>query len=66
MQSDKANVEITSRYDGVVKELRYKVGELAKVGQPLMTMQLEGGGGGGSVGGGSIPAVEEKQRAGGR
>ena len=32
VQSDKANVEITSRYDGIVKELKYQVGQLAKVG----------------------------------
>ena len=42
VQSDKANVEITSRYDGRVKELKYKVGELAKVGAPLLTIQLTG------------------------
>lgn len=42
VQSDKANVEITSRFDGVIKKLHYKAGELAKVGSPLMTIQLEG------------------------
>ena len=65
VQSDKANVEITSRYDGTVKELRYKVGELAKVGQPLMILQVDGAGGGsGAVGGGdsALPKQEEKQR----
>lgn len=42
VQSDKANVEITSRYDGVVKSLKYKVGELAKVGKPLLSIQIAG------------------------
>ncbi|KAI9596451.1 2-oxoacid dehydrogenases acyltransferase-domain-containing protein [Syncephalis fuscata] len=36
VQSDKATVEITSRYDGTVKTLHYKVGEMAQVGQPLI------------------------------
>ncbi len=36
VQSDKATVEITSRYDGVVDELRYNEGDIAKVGQPLV------------------------------
>ena len=40
VQSDKANVEITSRYDGVVTQLNYKVGQLAKVGQPLCVIRL--------------------------
>lgn len=41
VQSDKANVEITSRYDGTIRELRYEVGQLAQVGQPLMVIELE-------------------------
>lgn len=36
MQSDKATVEITSRYDGIIKKLHYKPGDVAKVGSPLM------------------------------
>ena len=39
VQSDKAAVEITSRYDGVVKKLHYKVDETAKVGQPLIDIE---------------------------
>ena len=63
VQSDKANVEITSRYDGVVRELKYKVGELAKVGQPLLVLQMDGAAEGGAGGSGSlVPAQEEKQR----
>ncbi|PVV01881.1 hypothetical protein BB560_003687 [Smittium megazygosporum] len=36
VQSDKAAVDITSRYDGVVKELLYKENEIALIGKPLM------------------------------
>jgi 2-oxoisovalerate dehydrogenase E2 component (dihydrolipoyl transacylase) len=42
VQSDKATVEITSRYDGVVKRLYYNVGDLAKVGQPLIEIATAG------------------------
>lgn len=41
VQSDKANVEITSRYDGIIRELKYEVGQLAKVGSPLCVIELE-------------------------
>jgi pyruvate/2-oxoglutarate dehydrogenase complex dihydrolipoamide acyltransferase (E2) component len=33
VQSDKASVEITSRYNGVVKTLHYDVGQMALVGK---------------------------------
>ena len=36
VQSDKAAVEITSRYDGVVTKLYYKPGDVAKVGSALV------------------------------
>ncbi|KAJ3007130.1 hypothetical protein HKX48_009291 [Thoreauomyces humboldtii] len=36
VQSDKAAVEITSRYDGVIKKLHYAAGDVARVGQPLI------------------------------
>eukprot|EP00045_Choanoeca_perplexa_P007397 m.66536 g.66536 ORF g.66536 m.66536 type:complete len:468 (-) comp14060_c0_seq1:56-1459(-) len=42
VQSDKATVDITSRYDGVVTKLYYDVGEIAKVGSPLMQIDVEG------------------------
>eukprot|EP00871_Galdieria_phlegrea_P001325 jgi/Galph1/2193/GphlegSOOS_G906.1 len=35
VQSDKATVEITSRYDGMVQDIQYKEGDIAKVGKPL-------------------------------
>lgn len=40
VQSDKATVEITSRFDGVVESLGYKVGEMAIVGKPLLMIKL--------------------------
>ena len=41
VQSDKASVEITSPYDGVVKELLVKEGEVAKVGAGLCVIEVE-------------------------
>lgn len=42
VQSDKATVEITSRYDGTVVGVHYRVGDVAKVGKPLCTIDTEG------------------------
>jgi len=41
VQSDKANVEITSRYEGVVKALMYNVGDLARVGKSLIKIEQQ-------------------------
>lgn len=41
VQSDKASVEITSPFDGVVNELLVKEGEIAKVGEGLCTIEVE-------------------------
>ncbi|KAF1334841.1 Lipoamide acyltransferase component of branched-chain alpha-keto acid dehydrogenase complex, partial [Globisporangium splendens] len=41
VQSDKATVEITSRYDGVVKKVHYKLGEMAKVGSTLIDIDVD-------------------------
>jgi len=38
-----ATVDITSRYDGIVTKLYYQVGEIAKVGSPLMQIDVEDG-----------------------
>lgn len=43
VQSDKATVEITSRYDGVIRKLHYAKGATARVGQPLIDIEVEGG-----------------------
>ena len=40
VQSDKANVDITSRYDGVVVSLKYGVGEMAPTGKPLLEIEV--------------------------
>ena len=42
VQSDKASVEITSRYAGRVAEHCYKVGEVAKVGSALCRIEVQG------------------------
>lgn len=42
MQSDKASVEITSRFAGVIKKLHYDAGEMAKVGKPLVDIDIQG------------------------
>ncbi|KIJ60136.1 hypothetical protein HYDPIDRAFT_99349 [Hydnomerulius pinastri MD-312] len=41
VQSDKASVEITSPFDGVVKQLLVQEGEVAKVGQGLCLIEVE-------------------------
>ena len=43
VQSDKASVEITSPFDGVLKEIYIKEGEVAKVGEPLCLIETEDG-----------------------
>jgi 2-oxoisovalerate dehydrogenase E2 component (dihydrolipoyl transacylase) len=41
VQSDKATVEITSRYDGTVKKLFYKEGDEAHVGETLLDIEVK-------------------------
>lgn len=41
VQSDKASVEITSPFDGIVKELLVKEGEIAKVGAGLCLIEVD-------------------------
>jgi len=43
VKSDKAAVEISSRYSGVIRKLYYNVGEVAIVGKPLVDIETEGG-----------------------
>lgn len=50
VQSDKASVEITSPFDGVVKELLVKEGDIAKVGSGLCLIEVEEDVENGSVG----------------
>ncbi|KXN65021.1 hypothetical protein CONCODRAFT_20930 [Conidiobolus coronatus NRRL 28638] len=42
VQSDKASVEITSRFDGKIKALHYKQGDMAQVGAPLIDIDVSG------------------------
>lgn len=41
VQSDKASVEITSPFDGIIKDLLVKEGEVAKVGEGLCVIEVE-------------------------
>lgn len=41
VQSDKANVEITSPFDGIVKQILVQEGDVAKVGSGLCTIEVE-------------------------
>ncbi|XP_078074351.1 lipoamide acyltransferase component of branched-chain alpha-keto acid dehydrogenase complex, mitochondrial [Mustelus asterias] len=41
VQSDKASVTITSRYDGVIRKIYYSVDDTAYVGKPLIDIETE-------------------------
>ncbi|OAD66460.1 hypothetical protein PHYBLDRAFT_119255 [Phycomyces blakesleeanus NRRL 1555(-)] len=42
VQSDKASVEITSRFSGKIVKLHYQLNDIAKVGQPLVDIDTAG------------------------
>mmetsp|Transcript_36014 Transcript_36014/g.54890 ORF Transcript_36014/g.54890 Transcript_36014/m.54890 type:complete len:552 (+) Transcript_36014:389-2044(+) len=42
VQSDKATVDITSRYDGIVTSVEGEVGDVMNVGSPLIYMDVQG------------------------
>lgn len=41
VQSDKASVTITSRYDGVIRKLHYSIDDTAFVGKPLVDIEID-------------------------
>lgn len=41
VQSDKASVTITSRYEGVISKLYYNIDDIALVGKPLVDVQTD-------------------------
>ena len=41
VQSDKASVTITSRFDGIIRKLHYEVDDIAKVGTPLVDIETD-------------------------
>lgn len=43
VQSDKASVTITSKFDGVVTKLYYEVDDIAQTGDPLVDVEVAGG-----------------------
>lgn len=42
VQSDKASVEITSPFDGVIKKLHYEPDDMAVTGRPLVDIDMDG------------------------
>lgn len=57
VQSDKASVTITSRYDGLIKALHYKVDDVALIGDSLLDIEVDGDNE--SAGAGTIDAGAE-------
>ncbi|KHN88719.1 Lipoamide acyltransferase component of branched-chain alpha-keto acid dehydrogenase complex, mitochondrial [Toxocara canis] len=59
VQSDKATVTITSRYDGVIKKLYYNVDDVAKIGSTLIDIEVEEG----AAAGAAAPEAKAEDRS---
>ena len=42
VQSDKASVTITSRYDGIIRKIHHDIDAIAQVGQALVDIEVGG------------------------
>jgi pyruvate dehydrogenase E2 component (dihydrolipoamide acetyltransferase) len=60
VQTGKATIEMPSQCSGIVRRLPAQPGELVRVGDPLVTFEVENEGGPGLVGG--IPREEAPTR----
>jgi 2-oxoisovalerate dehydrogenase E2 component (dihydrolipoyl transacylase) len=61
VESDKASVDITSRFAGKVKKLYFKVGEMASVGKPLIDIEVADAAGQTTKAAEPAKAAEQKQ-----
>jgi 2-oxoisovalerate dehydrogenase E2 component (dihydrolipoyl transacylase) len=57
VKSDKANVEITSRYSGTVQKLYYNAGDIAQVGDPLIDIEVDA-----EADAGDVPEIKHGER----
>ena len=61
VQSDKASVTITSRYDGVIRKLHYEIDDIAQTGDPLVDIEVADGGAGNSANEAAVQETEAIQ-----
>jgi 2-oxoisovalerate dehydrogenase E2 component (dihydrolipoyl transacylase) len=66
VQSDKASVTITSKFDGVITKLYYEVDDIAQTGDPLVDVEVAGGSGAASLVSLDTPSDDEQDMAVGR
>lgn len=62
VQSDKASVTITSRFDGIVKKLHYEIDEIAQTGDALVDIEVDDGGSSGESSSSSSDSDEVQEK----